>query len=231
MARFLHQTSNLVLQPLASTVNVFEDFIEIIEDCRGEWSLDKSEEELYWELDNSLERIHEVYPIAQKVIKGYRKLFHAFYEIYVSTKSNRNVNQDLRYIETLIQNKYILTQVELELMLDSSIPPLILEGGVQSIFLELMHNAARHGAKKILVKSEFSPDLNQVRLSFYNDGEAIPEEEWETTLKHEISHEGRGFGMVDARYVIEELNNGRIYLATPDCEGYYVHFVIHLNHQ
>lgn len=228
VARFLHQTSNLVLQPLASMMIVFEDFIEIVEDCRTEWEQHQSDEVLFQELDEGLARVQEVYPSASRVIEGYRRLFQAFYEVYVSTESQRDVNQDLRYIEALVRNKYILTQVELGLELDAAVPPLSLEGGVQSIFLELMHNAARHGAKRLLVETAYDSEEEMVRLFFYNDGEPISEEQWGEVMDREVSEEGRGFGLVDARYIVETLNGGRLRLEPSDREDFSVLFGIDL---
>jgi hypothetical protein len=228
VARFLHQTSNLVLQPLASMMIVFEDFIEIIEDCRTEWEQHQSDKVLFQELDEGLARVQEVHPSASRVIEGYRKLFQAFHEVYVSTKSLRDVNQDLRYIGTLVHNKYILTEVELSLELDPAVPQMRLEGGVQSIFLELLHNAARHGARRLLVQTARDRDAGQVHVFFYNDGERISEERWGEVMTREVGEEGRGFGLADARYIIETLNGGRLRLVPSDREGFSVLFVIDL---
>jgi hypothetical protein len=228
VARFLHQTSNLVLQPLASTMIVFEDLMEIANDCRGKWADDHRGDELLLELDDGLTRVKGIYPTASRVIDGYRELFHAFYEIYVSTQEQRDVNQDLRYIETLVCNKYILTQVELDLELAPDVPALRLEGGLQSIFLELMQNAARHGAKRLLVRTSYKTELEEVHLCFYNDGEPIPEEDWEEVLEQDVSEEGQGFGLADARYVTETLNGGRLRLIPSDREGFCTLFVIEI---
>jgi K+-sensing histidine kinase KdpD len=179
-------------------------------------------------LDEGLSRVKETYPTASRVIDGYRELFHAFYEVYVSTQSERDVNQDLRYIETLVGSKYILTQVELSLELDPDIPLLRLEGGMQSIFLELMHNAARHGAGRLLVQSIYDTESGDVRLHFYNDGKAIPEEDWSGLLDHDVSEQGRGFGLADASYIVEALNGGRLRLVPSDREDFAVLFVIEL---
>jgi hypothetical protein len=228
VARFLHQTSNLVLQPLASMMTVFEDLVEIADDCRTEWMTDRSGEELLQELDDSLERVKDVYPSASRVMEGYRELFRAFYEVYVSTAPERDVNQDLRYIEELVRNKYILTHLEVDLELDPDIPSLRLEGGMQSIFLELMHNAAQHGAQKLLVRTAFDREAEEVHLYFYNDGEPIPEEQWVEALGHGIDREDKGSGLMDARYIVETLNGGRLRLESTDREGFNVLFSIHL---
>jgi K+-sensing histidine kinase KdpD len=189
---------------------------------------DHEGDELLKELDDGLARVKETYPTASRVIDGYRELFHAFYEVYVSTKPERDVNQDLRYIETLVRNKYVLTQVELTLELDPDIPPLRLEGGMQSIFLELMQNAARHGAVRLLVQTACDPETGDVRLQFYNDGDAIPEEDRASLLEHDVSDQGRGFGLADARYIVEALNGGRLRLSPSDREDFAVLFVIEL---
>jgi hypothetical protein len=214
------------LQPLASTMIVFEDFIEIAQDCHTEWEGDRPGEELFQELDEGLARVQEVYPSASRVIEGYRELFNAFYEVYVSTTPERDVNQDLRYIEALVRNKYILTEVTLSLELDPAVPSMSLEGGVQSIFLELMHNAAQHGAKRLLVETTYDPEKEGVHLYFYNDGDAIPEDEWDRVLSHDLGGDGRGFGLADARYIIESLNGGCLRLAHSDREAFSVLFVI-----
>jgi hypothetical protein len=183
---------------------------------------------LFQELDEGLTRVQEVYPSASRVIAGYRELFNAFYEVYVSTTPERDVNQDLRYIETLVRNKYILTEVELRLELDPAVPPMQLEGGVQSIFLELMHNAAQHGAKRLLVETAYDPETEEMHLYFYNDGEPIPEAQWDQVLSHDVGGDGRGFGLADARYIIETLNAGCLRLAPSDREAFSVLFVIDL---
>jgi signal transduction histidine kinase len=226
VAHFLHQTSNLVLQPLASTMIVFEDLIEIAGDCRTEWGEAHQDDNLLQELNDGLARVEETYPTASLVIDGYRKLFHAFYEVYVSAQTERDVNQDLRYIQTLVDNKYILTQVPLSLELDKDVPLLKLEGGMQSIFLELMHNAARCGADRLLVKTAYQPEADLVRVCFYNDGPPIPEDEWNRLLRRDVNHEGGGFGLADARYIVETLNGGQLRLVPSDREEFFVLFVI-----
>jgi hypothetical protein len=226
VARFLHQTSNLVLQPLASTMIVFEDLLDILQDCRAEWGTALSEEALFQELIDGLSSAHQVYPTANHVIEGYRELFHAFYEVYVSAGAERHINQDMRYIETLVRNKYILTETELILELDPGVPVMHLEGGVQSIFLELLHNAARHGARHTLVKTVYDRQERQMHVLFYNDGEPIPAEQREAVLSAEVSREGGGFGLADARYIVETLNGGRLRLTPVDREGYSVLFCI-----
>lgn len=228
VARFLHQTSNLVLQPLASTMIVFEDLMEIADDCRSEWGPAHQGEGLLQELDEGLSRVMETYPTASRVVEGYRELFHAFYEIYVSTKPERDVNQDLRFIESLVLNKYILTQVELELVLDPAVPPIELAGGMQSIFIELLQNAARHGSKKLLVQTVYQGESGGVQVRFYNDGQPIPEDQWEAVLSGGVTSEGRGFGLADAHYIIETLNRGQLTLSCSDREDYAVLFVIDL---
>jgi FtsZ-binding cell division protein ZapB len=228
VARFLHQTSNLVLQPLASTMIVFEDLMEIAADCRIEWGVDHQGDELLQELDEGLARVKETYPTASRVIEGYRELFHAFYEVYVSTQVERDVNQDLRYIETLVRNKYILTQVGLDLELDPEVPPLRLEGGMQSIFLELMQNATQHGARQLLVRSVLDPERREVHLFFYNDGQPIPQGQWDRVLNHGIGKEGQGFGLADARYIVETLNGGRLRLIPSDRDDFAVLFAVDL---
>lgn len=226
VARFLHQTSNLVLQPLASTMIVFEDFIDIIEDIKDELLPEFSEDELYQELDDSLVRVKETYPAASQVIDGYRELFHAFYQVYVSAESLRDINQDLRFIETLVRNKYILTSVELELDLDPSLPKIKLEAGVQSIFLELLQNAAKQGARRLLVRSEV--DEKRVRFKIYNDGPPVSEDARCVLLRQDVTEEGRGFGLADARYVVETLNGGTLRLSSSDRNTYTTMFEVTL---
>jgi K+-sensing histidine kinase KdpD len=159
---------------------------------------------------------------------GYRELFHAFNQVYASTQPQRDVNQDLIYIKMLVRDKYILTYVQLELELDPNVAPLRLEGGMQSIFLELMHNAAQYGAGRLLVKTTYDLDERRVRVCFYNDGEPIPEDQWESVLDHHVRSEGRGFGLADARYIVEALNSGTLRLAPSDRDPFSVLFVIDL---
>jgi hypothetical protein len=85
--------------------------MEIADDWRSKWGPAHQGEKLLRELDAGLSRVMETYPIASRLIDGYRELFHAFYEVCVLVQTERDVNEDLRYIQTLVDNKHILTQV------------------------------------------------------------------------------------------------------------------------
>jgi K+-sensing histidine kinase KdpD len=103
-----------------------------------------------------------------------------------------------------------------------------LEGGVQSIFLELLHNAARYGAGRLLVKTAYDPKAERVHIYFYNNGQPTPEEQWDQLMEQEVSEDGRGFGLADARYIIENLNGGSLRFAPSDRQDFSVLLVIEL---
>jgi hypothetical protein len=185
---------------------------------------------LFQELDEGLARVTDTYPMARQVIDGYRELFRAFYEVYVSTEPERDVNQDLCFIERLVRNKYILTQLALTLDLDPEVPPLKLEGGMQSIFLELMQSAASRGAERLLARTMLVGAAQEVHLHFYHDGAAIADTEWEELLHHDVGV-GQGLGLADARYIVETLNGGRLRREPANLAGYSDLYIIEVQMQ
>lgn len=86
----------------------------------------------------------------------------------------------------------------------------------------------RHGAKRLLVKTAYEPEAGVVQLFFYNDGQPMSAEEGERALRQGLGEEGRGFGLADARYIIETLNGGCLRLAPSDREDFSVLFIVDL---
>lgn len=220
VARFLHQTSNLVLQPLASMIIVFEDFIDIIEDYREEMEKVALNEEMIREFSESLDRVKQTYPPASRVITGYRELFRAFYEIYVSTDPLRDINQDLRNIQALVHNKFILTSVEVSLKLDEQVPALELQGGIQSILLELMYFTASLGAQRILAETIYDKGDSLVHVLLYSNADQTEDLPWGVDLDKETHRDPQKFGLSDARYIIEQINRGRLSVLPSTVEGF-----------
>jgi hypothetical protein len=91
-----------------------------------------------------------------------------------------------------------------------------------------MHKAARQGARRLLARTVLDKEGQTVRLYFYHDGEPFPEEKWEEMLRQGIGSDGQGFGLADARYIVETLNGGCLRSEPSDLEGYSDLFTIEL---
>ena len=80
----------------------------------------------------------------------------------------------------------------------------------------------------MLVETAYEQGSGPLRVCFCRDGEVIPAEQREKVLSAGVSEEGQGFGLADARYIVETLNGGHLSLVPSDREDFWVLFVITL---
>jgi hypothetical protein len=221
---FFHQTSNQFLQPLMSTMIVFDDLVEIAEDCLDRFARNGTPKSLLTQLAESVSQVQEVYSSASGTLEAYRQLFHTFYEVYVTAESERDLNADLKHIQELVESGHIISDLRFELDLVQDLPVVHVEGGLQSVFLGLLSLAAQRDARHVLVKTIVEEAQGVVVVQLYHDGRA----DWGEGSKS-TSVPGSpdlDYGLSDVMFVVETLNSGRIEVVLSDLPGYSVQFVI-----
>jgi hypothetical protein len=223
-SRFFHQTSNLVLQPLTSTMVVFEDLVEIADDCLGRFARNGKPKSLLSQLAQSVSQVQQVYPSVSGTIEAYRQLFRTFYEVYVTAEPERNLNADLRHIQELVESGHIISDLRFELDLAQDLPAVHVEGGVQSVFLELLSVAAQRDARRVLAKTVVEENQGVVVVQLYHDGKADRDAGSESTPAP--GSPDVGYGLPDVKFVVETLNSGRPAVTPSDVPGYSAQYVI-----
>ncbi len=227
----MHLDTAMIINPISTHLNVSKDVLDAYQDYKKAVEAGRGVEDALSDLEEEIVRMQQTQKISIGVIDGYLKNFKALHELRVSDNPKRNPNEDLKYLQSLVNGQFAFVGVDLQLELEDKIPDIYLTRKVQSAYLELALNAVRHaGATKLLAKTElikpgqdarFAQDM--VAVHIYNNGEGIENPAGIFDKPTGSNHTG----LYNAKIRVE-LNNGVISLEKPDIPGYSTHFAIYL---
>lgn len=233
LLEIMHSDTSLLINPVATHFNVSKDVLDSFEDYKQAVLTRTNTELAFDDLEYEMVRMRKTYVLARGVIDDYRRNFKALHELRTSDNPLRNPNQDLIYLQSLVNSQFAFTESRMDLELADNIPDINLIRRAQSSFLELAINAVKHGkAKRLIARTELIPfekddrfERDMVAIHLYNNGE--PVKNHDKLFIGEIRNSnsaGTGLYRVKARI---ELNSGTIGLEKSEIDGYPVHFAIY----
>ena len=232
LMEIMHTDTSLLINPVSTHFNMTEDVIDAFSEYADSLLPDQTKNQFFGELNFEINRLKETQKMSRGVIDDYRNNFKALHELRASNNPIRDINSDLKYLQSLVNSQFAFVQAHCELEVDNKVPLLDLKNRVQSSFLEIAINAVKHGkASKILCKTEYvykNDDChdNLVRIHIYNNGNKI---EYPNRIFMDGYSSGKstGTGLYRTKARIER-NGGTIEILDSDLLDFNVCFMIDL---
>jgi len=224
----------LLINSVSTYFNATENVINAWEDYQKAIKKEIDVEAAFENLDCELEKMAKTGELGHSLIDDYRNYTRALLELRGSDNRIRNPNRDLKYLQSLINNKFGFIDADLELELSNDIPDIYVTGRAQSSFLEIAINSVKNNnTKKLLGKTELvkASELNgfthdMVGIHIYTDGTSIDDDS--APFKKDL------FAVASSRTDLYrtkariERNGGVIRLEEVDLPDYNNHFAIYL---
>ncbi|MDZ7698416.1 MAG: response regulator [Deltaproteobacteria bacterium] len=248
-AQILHENKNL-LQPIGNILNRTAHMVReskkalpVLEQCADQAEdVEGFDKERLQYLADSLEASLGTAEMAyREIIGGYED----FRQVYNPRENGINdIHRDLQASINLIIDRNYRSFIDVKTDFGSDSVPQNYDSRQfnRGIFMNLLKNArdaiteekAEHSEEyqgKILVKTALAG--NQTIVSVHDNGVGVPEGREETIFekKYSTKESGTGLGLFTAKFILDELNCGRIYCRKSDVPGYTTEMVVELDLQ